>query len=87
LVFDGVSRVAFAAFEGYDRIIMSAVVEVSADGVFWSPDLSGEEDDQSTWQPGTAIAARQLWWRPLENALGSNLRYAGANDLPFDAVP
>jgi hypothetical protein len=75
-----------ASTEGYDRIILSAVVRVYGDHIYWSPEVHALEL-QPDYVMETGIRAKHLWWREVQNGLGEVLRYGDFEPMPSTPVP
>ena len=81
MLFDKDSAISIAATEGYDRIIMSATLCVEEKGVLWSPDYDYDQTHHDLNTSSVIVSAR-MWWRPILDGLGAELRYAQVKDLP-----
>lgn len=81
MLFIGVSHCSICAEAGYDRIIGSATLEVGNAGVIWSPD-SHFDLKSGAFGASSAIVARHMYWRSIENGLGPKLSFGITSDLP-----
>ena len=83
LLFDQVSRITLAAPEEFDRIIAGAGLRVEAKCIVLSVDTEFEDENPNV-ESSTAIIARRLWWRRVDDGLGNVLRYGGSDEFPGD---